>query len=127
MNPNLYLGDPLIDHQHAELFQSLQKLIAHGRTEESVSDILSTLTAQIYKHFKTEETVMNRLDLPPPILQAHQLAHQQIIEELTNIHLDAMYGVSAPLEQTIRKVAACVNHHLVEFDLGLKPYIQASG
>lgn len=127
MNPNLYLGDPLIDHQHAELFQSFQKLTTPGRTEESVSDILSTLTAQIYKHFTTEETVMNRLGLPDQMLQAHQLAHHQIIEELTNIHLNAMYGMGAPIEETIHKVAACVNHHLVEFDLGLKPYIQAAG
>lgn len=126
MNPNLQIGDPIIDRQHAELFQLFQKLIASGRTEESVSEIFSTLTEQVFKHFQTEERLMSRLGLPSKMLEEHQLAHQEIIEELTNIHLDTLHGLGFSVEQTIQKVAVCVNQHLVDFDLGLRPFIQAA-
>lgn len=126
MNPNLIIGAPAIDRQHSELFRSFQKLLSSGDSEESISDILSELTEQIYKHFHSEEQFMLGLGIPAEMLKAHQAAHEQIVEDLTQIHLNAMHGQGLPIETTIATVEACVNHHLMEFDLGMKPYIQAA-
>lgn len=126
MNSNLTLGEPSIDRQHYELFHTFQHLMASGITEEALSDILSRLTKQICYHFEAEERFMSSLNLPGKLLRDHQLAHNQIIEDLTQIHLDSMHGLGLPFEEIISTVANCVNHHLVEFDLLLKPYIEAT-
>jgi len=124
MNANLMLGVPTIDRQHIELFRSFEHLVSAGVSEEVLSDVLSRLTLQICNHFQTEEGFMAGLDLPSKMLKAHHQAHEQIIEDLTQIHLDSMRGQGLPFEETVATVASCVNAHLVEFDLELRPYLQ---
>ena len=122
-NTNLMLGVPSIDQQHYELFRSFQHLLSTGINEEAVSDALSRLTIQIYDHFKTEEQLIDRLNLPEMMSLDHKLAHLQIIEDLTEIHLETMHGLGVPFEEIVNRVSGYVNHHIVEFDLELKPYI----
>lgn len=88
-----------------------------------MSDVLSDLTKQIYDHFRTEEAFMLELGVPDDQFQAHCAAHVSILEELAQIHLDAMYGKSQALPEVIATVANWVQQHLIEFDLALKPYI----
>lgn len=124
MNTNLMLGVPDIDHQHAELFRSLQSLISATPSEEIISDILSRLTLQICAHFAAEERFMADLKLPDEVLCEHHQAHQKIVEDLTEIHLNTMSGLPTPFEKMIPTVAHCVSNHLVVYDLGLKDYLQ---
>lgn len=126
MNEHILLGAPVIDHQHQGLFLSFRKLAATGEVafpKEAMSDVLSDLTKQIHEHFRTEEAFMLELGLPNDEYQAHLAAHNSIIEELAQIHLDAMYGKYQALPEVIGTVANWVQQHLVEFDLALKPYI----
>lgn len=88
-----------------------------------ISDVLSDLTKQIFEHFRTEEAFMLELGLPDDMYQAHRAAHVSILEEVAQIHFDAMYGKSQALPEVIAIVANWVQQHLVEFDLTLKPYI----
>lgn len=124
MNKNLLLGVPNIDHQHRELFRSFQHLLSINSGDESFSEALSRLTIQIHQHFKTEEHYMAGLDMPAAELAEHVLAHTQIIEDLTEIHFETMHGLGVPFEEIIKRVASYVNHHVVEFDLLLKLYIE---
>lgn len=126
MNKNLLIGVPKIDHQHTELFRLFQHLLSIGTSEEAVSDALSRLTTQIHKHFKTEEDFMAGLNMPAEMFLEHEQAHTQIIEDLTEIHLETRHGLGVPFEEIIKRVAAYVNDHVIEFDLLLKPYIRGS-
>jgi len=126
MNEKLLLGEPTIDRQHRELFTSFRRLLSNRTNGEAVSDELSGLTLQIHVHFKTEEEWMSNLNIPAGMLHAHEQAHTQIIEELTEIHLGAMHGLEVPFEDIVSRVATYVSKHVVEFDLPLKPYIQTS-
>ncbi|MBS1142922.1 MAG: Hemerythrin cation binding region [Proteobacteria bacterium] len=124
MNTNLMLGVPDIDHQHSELFRSFEHLISADMSEDVISDILSRLTLQICSHFAAEERFMASLMLPDSMLHDHHQAHQKIVEDLTQIHLDTMCGQETPVEKMISKVAHSVSNHLVVYDLELKAYIQ---
>ncbi|MBK7463987.1 MAG: hemerythrin family protein [Betaproteobacteria bacterium] len=126
MNEHFLLGAPIIDKQHHGLFASFRKLAATGDAafpKEAMSDVLSGLTKQIHEHFRTEEAFMLELGLPNDQFQAHRAAHISILEEVAQIHLDAMYGKAQALPEVIATVANWVQQHLVEFDLALKPYI----
>jgi hemerythrin len=127
MNDKLLLGAPTIDRQHQQLIDSLEKIrSAIGSTdpEEVLSAELSSLGVKICQHFATEEGLMGTLGLPAPILRSHQKAHELMLEEFTQIHLNAMYGVKAVLPDVIAMVSSWVNLHLLESDLALKPYIE---
>jgi hemerythrin-like metal-binding protein len=109
---------------------SFRKLSAAGDTDfpkEAMSDVLSDLTKQISEHFRTEEAFMLELGLPDDQFQAHCAAHVSILEEVAQIHLDAMYGKNQALHEVVATVANWVRQHLVEFDLALKPYIAGQG
>lgn len=128
MNANLRLGVPLIDLQHQELFSSLEKLTGSGQTQfpdEVLSDVLTRLGTQIRHHFTTEEKLMLAIGLPEAMLREHREAHSLILEELAQIHLDAMHGKAANLPEIVATVSTWVQQHLVEFDLALKPFIAA--
>lgn len=128
MNEHLMLGIPTLDFQHQDLFDAFGKLAAAGDTdfpEEVLSDILSRLGDQIQRHFATEETLMLQLALPEPMLNEHCSAHESILEEFAQIHLDAMFGQTRSLPEVISTVTDWVQQHLVQFDLSLKPYIAA--
>lgn len=124
MNTNLLLGVPHIDHQHQEIFRSFQHLLSIDAGEEPISEALSRLTNQIHQHFTTEEDFMARLDIPASEFAEHERAHTQIIEGLTEIYLESMYGLRVPFEEIINRVSAYVNQHVIEYDLLLKPYIE---
>lgn len=126
MNEHLMLGIPTIDLQHQALFDAFGKLAAAGDTdfpEEVLSDILSRLGDQIQRHFATEEALMLQIALPEPMLSEHRAAHESILEEFAQIHLDAMFGQTRSLPEIIGTVTGWVQQHLVQFDLTLKPYI----
>lgn len=122
MNENLLIGVPQIDYQHRELFRSFQHLLTIAPGEEAISDALSRLTVQIHDHFETEEKFMRGLSMPVSEALKHKLAHTEIIEGLTEIHLETMYGLRVPFEEIIHRVSVYVNQHIIEFDLGLKAY-----
>ena len=124
MHSKLVLGEPSIDRQHEELLSRFESLSSAGISTERLSDTLSGLTVQICSHFRAEEMIMTQLSLPEGMYHEHCQDHLRIIEEITNTHLDSMYGRGISPEQVISKVANWVVQHLVEFDLTLKPYIQ---
>ena len=126
MNKHLLLGVPEIDHQHSELFHSLQHLLAVGLNEEALSEVLSRLTRQIHAHFASEERFMAGLNMPAAMLREHEQAHSRIVEGLTQIHLDTMLGLRLPIDEVIDRVTAYVEHHINDFDSELKAFLPQS-
>lgn len=127
MNDKLLLGDPTIDRQHQQLLESLEKIrsaIDSADPEDLLSAELSRLGVQICEHFATEEGLMESLGLPEAMLGSHQKAHELMLEEFTQINLNAMYGIKTVLPDVIAMVSSWVNLHLLESDLALKPYIE---
>lgn len=128
MNEQLLLGNQMIDHQHQALLQSFARLSAvseRDHTDETLSDILSELTRQIHHHFQTEEELMASLNLPDDLARLHHAAHSQILEEVAQIHIEAMGGRKYSFPEIIHTVDLWVQQHLIQFDLSLKPYIAA--
>jgi len=125
MDKHLIIGSPTIDQQHQALLSSLAGLFDAGHydaPDEVLSEVLSRLSQQIRHHFTTEETLMEGLPIPLPEKHAHHGEHSRILEELTQLHIDAMDGNAKPLPEIIHMVATWVTQHLIEFDLNLKPY-----
>lgn len=127
MNKNLLICEPHIDLQHTELFHSFQSLLAFPPGDDAIFEALSLLTTQMLEHFETEERFMSGIDMPAKEMDAHIQAHTRIIEGLTEIYLQSMYGLRVPFEEIINRVSSYVNEDFIELDLSLKAYAQKSG
>lgn len=123
MTDNLMLGVSHIDHEHSELFRSFQHLLSVASSEEALSEALSRLTNQIHEHFQSEEAFMAGLNIPATEMLEHKKAHFDVIEDLTEIHLETMHGLHVPFEEIINRASAYVCQHIIEYDLALKAYI----
>lgn len=116
------IGIPVIDAQHAGLFDTFTRL-QRSDSDETLSEILTKLGKQIQDHFHTEEILMRGMGLPADMLHGHVSAHNTIQEELAELHWHAMRGKAKTIDEVVTTVSAWVIHHLAEYDFGLKPYI----
>lgn len=123
MNEHLLLGAPDIDRQHFDLLRLLGRLESVGFDERAIADALSQLTTLLQAHFKSEEKLMATLAMPEGEMAEHTLAHNMIIEDLSDIHLSSMSGLRIPHREIVARVSAYVLEHIIKFDLQLKPYI----
>lgn len=116
------IGIPVIDAQHAGLFDTFARL-QRSDSDETLSEILTKLGKQIQDHFHTEEILMRGMGLPDDMLHGHFSAHNTIVEELAELHWHAMNGRAKTIDEVVTMVSAWVIQHLAEYDFGLKPYI----
>lgn len=126
LDSKFLLGDALIDRQHDQLFDSLERIAALRErclNDEAVVDQLTRLNNLILQHFISEEALMKRVGFPDDQLAAHQAEHLRILEELTHIHIDIMQGRRHLVSDIIDKVSNWISTHVVDFDLGLQSYI----
>ena len=122
---HLLIGFPLIDGQHQSLLGQLSNLFNdpedHPRSAE-FSETLSRLSSEIIEHFADEERLMRSLGLPPAMLARHVDAHNQIIEQITQLSFDLMKDGQIGRNAVIAQVKEWVLGHLNEYDLPLRDY-----
>lgn len=121
----LLLGDPLLDSQHDDLLRCLHELkgLAPEAEDYRCSEIVSELTGKIVQHFDYEEQLMRRLNVPEDVYRAHVAAHQEIIDQISNLHLNSMLGGYGGAAALAPKVAEWVLSHMLKYDLSLKLFI----
>lgn len=125
MNSLFKLGHALIDHQHAELHRSLQRLRAMLDAGASASDVgeeFSSLSNKVCEHFADEEAEMRKYAVPHDIAEAHRKAHDHILSELVSLHEAAMAGLQPNLAKLCAMAEAWILYHLEEFDRPLAGY-----
>ena len=126
LNSTPILGDPLIDQQHSELFDSLRVIQAlHDRrvNDEKVTDSLTQISNQLYQHFMAEEALMKRVNMPVHELDAHSQEHMRILEELADLHFSIMQGRINRVSDVLKRVTNWVVEHVQVFDAPISRYI----
>lgn len=121
----LVLGDALLDSQHDDLLKCLHELkgLAPEAEDYRCSEIVSELTGKIVQHFDYEEALMRRVEVPEDVYQNHVAAHQEIIDQISNLHLNSMLGGYGGAAALAPKVAEWVLSHMLKYDLSLKLFL----
>ena len=120
------LGDPLIDRQHSELFDSLRTMNAlHDRhlSDEKVVDCLTRISQQLHQHFLAEEALMLRIQMPVDELAAHKNEHLRILEELAELHFKIMQGNVSWVADVQHQLSDWVADHIHVFDTPISHYL----
>ena len=116
-------GIPSIDEDHRRLLDQLNVLSgALGNSPQSAefSEALSRLTCQLLEHFASEERLMRFMAVPGELLARHIDAHNEVIEQITQLSFDLMKRRKVERTEVVAKVHAWVFDHLSEYDLELK-------
>lgn len=82
-NESLNLGIDIIDKQHREIFETINKLTAsfdEGQEQESVYEVLEFIEVYVHKHFATEEFYLKKYDYHDA--QTHIKTHQAFSDKL---------------------------------------------
>jgi len=124
-DPALECGHPVIDHQHQELYQLANNLLATmtgGHYPEDAKLQMQMLLARLAQHFRDEEEVLSRIDYPS--LAAHAQEHARLLAKAKALQ-PQMTGVSADLPALLSFVALdLVRDHLTTWDRDFFPFLR---
>lgn len=130
LDDHLLTGVIELDLQHGHLLALLNALIDNPDAtpgSESFSDILSRLGHELFAHFHYEEDLMHRTGINEHHTQRHRDAHNNIINQYTEMHFSMMDGTMPERAKALEQVRGWVIEHLLEFDLPMSRSLRPSG
>lgn len=78
-NSDLKTGITVIDEQHQELFELVNKLDRFKNTKESFLEALIDLQTYVFNHFSTEEDYMKTTNYPE--FDLHKASHDKFVAD----------------------------------------------
>ena len=115
-SPSLETGNPVVDHQHQQLFAMVNDLhhgIIQGHGRDVMGPILKKLAKYAVDHFATEEGFMRRTDYPN--FARHKGRHDALTAQVADLVRAWDEGTALP--STLSKfLADWVSHHIKEED-----------
>jgi len=117
------VGVEMIDHQHRELIDRINKLLAairEGRGREETFGLVRFLQEYVVEHFSAEERFMRRYHYPD--YPAHKEMHDAFIEELNSlVAILEKEGIDSDMVVVVnQKVINWVVAHIFLVDKGLR-------
>jgi diguanylate cyclase (GGDEF)-like protein/hemerythrin-like metal-binding protein/PAS domain S-box-containing protein len=115
------VGVPLIDQQHEEMAELLNKLntaFNSGEPTEIVSRILDDIYTYTGFHFNTEERLMDKYEYPGS--PDHKREHQNLRDELDYLKKKFLGGGEAVVMQTLKNWFLI---HIINFDKPFGTYL----
>ncbi|KAF0225947.1 MAG: hemerythrin family [Rhodospirillaceae bacterium] len=123
----LSVGNPMIDNEHREIIDALNRFYADWVNAEHHLDVeeeLRRLSALVDTHFANEEELMTRRHCPG--LTGHIQDHRQMQAELRVITASFATLGSAKLEaRLLRFIRKLVMGHVLSWDMDARDYLRA--
>ena len=112
-----------IDNQHKEIIKQLNRLhdaITSGLGKEVINDIISFAGAYATKHFKYEESCMDKYQCP--VAKQNKDAHQKFIERFGQIQkqLSASNVETSTVLEVYRELRDWIHSHILKIDTNLR-------
>ena len=119
------VGVGMLDEQHRELVEILNKLIGSTNisvNSETLHDALYELIKYAEKHFKCEESLLQDYDYPE--LEAHSKGHSEFIETVANLALSATQNDKSVPEHLLLFLSDWLNRHILIEDMKYRPFFE---
>lgn len=123
LGPEMAVGVPVIDQQHARMADLLNRVadaMKRGQDAERASALLDDFIAFTRHHFETENRLMERSSYPG--LLAHAQEHRRLLDELASIRAHAD---GAGLTLTIQSLREWLTTHISHGDRELGEALRA--
>ena len=119
-------GIKLIDEQHRELFQIVDRLrrsVQEGTDRPAVDALLQELVACSERHFATEETYMERFAYPD--LTQHVAEHASMLTSLHELLAKFRESHQAMALMVPTFMEGWLKHHISDGDFGFVTFLKA--
>lgn len=126
-SPNLSVGVEVLDSDHQELIEVLNRLdteVGRGAGHDEIARILDDLISHTEAHFRREEEIMAREDYPDA--EHHAMIHQALRDEITEFRQRFAGGMEIGPEIT-EFIKRWLIGHIMESDKHLGGYLQGRG
>ena len=116
---------PSIDRQHMKLIEitdDFHKALVLEKGHQSIFKTFNKLVTYAEKHFKDEETIMEKIGYPEKSIKRHKILHGKLIEEIFSLHDTFKNNVKTDLyeiEYFLNRWLVC---HMLREDKKLEPY-----
>lgn len=123
---SLEIGVASVDEQHKELLALINRLLDHPGADihtDAVTGLLSMLGRLLAAHFDAEEAVMRAGGMSGDDIEAHKLAHEQILDEYVSVNLDAADGRNFTAEELHRIASRWLLDHVASHDQRLQELV----
>ncbi len=121
-------GDPVIDEQHKELFESSNRLLSafhSGRPRDECILLIEGLLKTIVKHFQDETAIIRKAGFP--FTDEHILRHNELIEKARMLS-DKYKRNELTFDELIKFLAYdLIARHILTEDRKFFPYIMYKG
>jgi len=120
-------GHALMDKQHKELFEHINKFFDSLNNEisrEETIETLNYLVEYVGHHFRTEEELMQEISYP--YFKKHQTEHRQIVEQLAACYklLRSESNSETVIKDTTQMLLVWAEEHIPDSDIKLARYIK---
>lgn len=121
----------MLDTQHQELFEMLNKLVDILEEGRVNIDTLDTSIDELFifaqKHFHDEEKIMNKYNLDASFLSLHKMEHHSFIYDITNMRGSLISDdvLIEKVEQLISFIASWLIVHALKTDQIMASQIRA--
>jgi hemerythrin len=125
-DPRFAVGVPIIDQQHQELIEALNRLLAAmaaSKGKEEVRGLLEFLGDYVVTHFAAEEQLMARHSYPDAA--AHRAEHEAFVAEFKALHAEFMRaGATTGLVIKLNgRVCQWLREHIAGRDKNLATFV----
>jgi len=122
---DLRVGHEEIDHQHAALFDAVNRLHDALRSERSRQEqgaILAFLHAYTVDHFQMEESFMRETGYPE--LESHHALHENLIQQVRDLEERYAAGTMTLSIMTMHFLKDWLTNHIQDEDRKLAAFLR---
>ena len=127
-DPTLSVGVRLLDEQHKQIIAMMNLLLSEPQANvrsETVSEVLSRLTAYAAEHFRAEEQLLEEHGYPD--LERHRREHQQYRYQVVLLCQGAMFHDDTVPEEILRFLCDWWKNHILGTDMKYREFFAARG
>ena len=126
----LETGHPVIDSQHNELIDMVNKLISacqQGMAADKVGSTVDFLVAYTKKHFADEEALQQKSNYPD--YANHRASHATFVQVITDLSAELKQTGSTPtvINKIIRNVGDWLVTHIQQQDVKMATHVKNAG
>ena len=122
---DLRVGHETIDHQHATLYDTVNRLndaLKANRSRQEMGEILAFLRSYTVEHFQAEETFMR--DTGYPDLETHHALHADLIRQVLELEGKYTTGTMILSIMTMHFLRDWLTNHIQNEDRKLAAYLR---
>ena len=111
------IGHQIIDEQHRELFNIINKFhdeFSAGFAEHLADDTLNQLIGYVQKHFADEEEIAEAIGYPEDKLASHKKIHEQLVLDIFELHSGITGNGSVSLDDVSEFLTRWIVLHILD-------------